>query len=202
MADRKPLVLGSEVYVSGDVTQNRWVGARSAGALERSLGYGAGRLSNGWTVLLLKQTLQPGDFRFSGITLRSGGRLGLPANTPAADADRAHVHDLLMAERGEAGYRDLQRKALATITSNGPDRLVKVIPVIPHSGTMAPSEQYPMGGGGLQWTLICEAKFLVAMTVDSNGIALVADDPPFSVFLGESATYEGRARAARFLDQA
>lgn len=202
MSGHKPLVLGSIVAMRGDVTQNRWVGARSARELERSLGFGAGRLDQGWAVLLLKQTLQPSDFKFSGLTLRSGGRYGLPANTPAADQLRPSVHDGVLAQRGPVGYVELQKIALASVTPKGPSRLVKVIPVTPHSTTMAPDEQYPMGGGGLQWTLLRPCDFLVAMTVDQNGNATIASTPPYSAFLGESATYDDRARLARFLDQA
>jgi hypothetical protein len=195
-----PLVLGHHAALTGDVTQNRWVGARSARALEESLGYGSGRLSAGWMVLLLKQKLQPADFKFSGITLRSGGRLGLPGETEAADRARQHVSDVVMNERGIAGYRDLQLRTLASITDTGPDRIVKVIPATRHSNTMAPSDQYPMGGGGLQWTLVRPCDFLVAMSVDENGIACLANG--YSGFLGESASYEVRARIARYLDQA
>jgi len=204
MDDHGPLVLGSEVFKTGDVTQNRWVGARSGRELERNLGFGAGRLARGWAVLLLWQQLQPADFDSSGITLRSGGREGLPADTPEADKARRRVSVAIKAERGKDGYVELQRRALSTITETGPDRIVKVIPVARHSETMMPSEQYPMGGGGLQWTLKkhSRVKFFVAMTVDANGIALVAASPKFSVFLGESAAYDDRHRVARFLDEA
>jgi hypothetical protein len=202
MSGHTPLVLGATVSLKGDVTQNRWVGARSARELERSLGFGAGRLAQGWTVLLLKQTLQPGDFKFSGLTLRSGGRYGLPADTSAADQLRPSVHDGVMRERGPAGYAELQRIVLAEVKPTGPSRLVKVLPVTPHSKTMAPDEQYPMGGGGLQWTLIRPCAFLVAMIVDQNGNATIASTPPYSTFLGESATLDDRMRVARFLDQA
>jgi len=88
------------------------------------------------------------------------------------------------------------------VTPKGPSRLVKVLPTTPHSGTMPPDEQYPMGAGGLQWTLIKPCEFLVAMMVDQNGIATIASAPPYSAFLGASATYDDRARLARFLDQA
>ena len=196
----KPLVLGHPASLTGDVTQNRWVGARSARALEESLGFGPGRLAAGWKVLLLKQKLQPADFKFSGITLRSGGRLGLPGTTTAADQVRQHVSDVIKNERGDAGYRDLQSKTLPLITEKGPDRIVKVIPVTPHSDSMAPSDQYPMGGGGLQWTLIRPCNFLVAMSVDENGIARLADG--YSGYLGESASYDVRHRIARYLDEA
>jgi hypothetical protein len=202
MADRPTLVLGGTVYLRGDVTQNRWVGARSASELERSVGYGPGRLAKGWWVLLLKQALSPEDFKFSGITLRSGGRLGLPAATPALDQQRAHVSDQILAQRGAAGYQDLQQNALRSITPTGETRLVKIIPVTPHSDTMAPEDQYPMGGGGLQWTLIRPCRFLVAMAVDEAGIARIATEPPQSYFLGASARYETRAAIARFLNEA
>jgi hypothetical protein len=66
---------------------------------------------------------------------------------------------------------------------------------------MRPSDQYPIGGGGLQWTLVNPCKFLIAMTVDDVGIATVAANPPFPVFLGESATYEDRAKVAKVLDR-
>jgi len=202
MSGHKPLVLGSTIFLKGDVTQNRWVGARSASDLERSLGFGPGRLARGWAVLLLKQTLKPDDFKFSGLTLRSGGRYGLPAHTSAADQARPSVHDGVLADRGPAGYAELQRITLASVTPKGPSRLVKVLPTTPHSGTMPPDEQYPMGAGGLQWTLIKPCEFLVAMMVDQNGIATIASTPPYSAFLGASATYDNRARLARFLDQA
>ena len=129
MSGHRPLILGAMVSVKGDVTQNRWVGARSAHDLELSLGFGAGRLAQGWAVLLLKQVLQPADFKFSGLTLRSGGRYGLPAATTAADQLRPSVHDGLMHGRGAAGYAELQRNALRGVTPTGPSRLVKVLPV-------------------------------------------------------------------------
>jgi hypothetical protein len=195
-----PLVLGSEVLLTGDITQNKWVGARSARELEKSLGFGAGRLSAGWKVLLLKQKLAPGDFYFSGITLRSGGKFGLPADTPEADKARPSVHDMIMRETGAAGYQERQAKALSTLTDKGPDRLVKVVANTRHSATMRPSEQYPMGGGGLQWTLIRPCKFFVAMTVDENSIASIPTG--FSGFLGESADYDVRAKFARYLNEA
>lgn len=195
-----PLNLGDYAYLTGDVTQNRWVGARSARTLEQSLGYGAGRLSAGWKVLLLKQKLEAADFQLSGITLRSGGREGLPADTVLADKLRKRVHDQVMAERGPAGYRDLQAWALQHITEKGEDRIVKVVPVTRHSDSMKPSEQYPMGGGGLQWTLTRPCKFLVAMAVDENSIACLANG--YSAFLGESASYDVRAKINRYLNDA
>ena len=199
MSDRKPLVLGATIAVAGDVTKNRSVRARSAADLERSLGYGAGRLAAGWWVLLLQETLTTADFRLSGLTLRSGGKLGLPSNDPLAESRRRHVSDQILQEHGAAGYAALQRWALSTVTPHGDDRIVKVLPVTPHDPAMGAADQYPMGAGGLQWTLLRPCRFLVAMRVDAAGIAHI---PGFATFLGASAPYEGRARLARYLSDA
>lgn len=193
------LVLGQPVMRRGDIAENKWVGPRSARELERSLGYGEGRLANGWWILVLKQKLTPGDFIFGGLTLRSGGRYGLPADDPAADKLRPHVHDVMLKEYGPKHVEAMKAAFLRRASYEGPDRLVKVVPVQPHSDTMAPSEQYPMGGGGGQWTLTRPCRFLAAVYVDSNGIART---PDFSVFLGESAEYERRAKLEKYLEKA
>ncbi|MBU8546171.1 MULTISPECIES: hypothetical protein [Roseomonadaceae] len=197
MAD---LVLGEPAHIQGDITTNRWVGARSARALEDSLGFGRGRLAAGWWILLLKQQLQPDDFIFAGLTLRSGGREGLPAASPDLDEQRPHVQDVMLREMGAANLRECKVRSLASVSLSGPDRLVKVVPVtrIARADTR-PDVDYPMGGGGLQWTLIRPCRFLVAARVDENGIACT---PRFSVFLGESASYDDRARLARYLEAA
>jgi hypothetical protein len=187
---------GARVFMKGDVTTNQWVLARSASELEKSLGFSAGRLGNGWTVLVLKQKLQPADFELSGLTLRSGGRLGLPASNPAVDKTRTRVSDEIMFERSSQGYERLQKQVLQSIPEKGDGRIVKVVPAIRHSNTLAPSEQYPMGGGGLQWTLVRDCEFLVAMTVDRLRIARI---PGFSTILGEFVPYEDRAKLARYL---
>lgn len=199
MIGPKPLILGSEVFLDRMITSNHAVGARSARDLEKSLGYAKGRLDAGWAVLLLKQKLTPEDFKFSGITLLSGGRSGLPATTWEADAQRPLVHDDMLREYGTAHYRILQEKKLAAIPEKGTHRLVKVVPVTPHDDEKSPAEQYPMGGGGLQWRLIRECRFLVAMTVDSSQIAYI---PGFSIPLGESTKYDDRAKLRRHLDEA
>ena len=162
---------------SGNVTTLNWIGVRPADVVERNLGYGPGRLAAGYWVLLLKQQLKPADFEFDGTTLRSGGRLGLPAATGASDAARQRIHDQLMSQRGAAGYADLQQRVLRGLRLKGSDRIAKVIPVTPHDSAMSPADQYPMGGGGLQWTIKRDrpCNFLVAMQVDRNGTARCPD---------------------------
>jgi hypothetical protein len=193
------LVLGATVERAGDVTKNRFVGARCARDVERSLGFAPGRLSKGWAVLLLLDALSPADFIFSGTTLRSGGRLGLPGESKEADLQRKHVTAAMLEERSVLDYVGMQKRALASVTPRGQDRIVKVVPVIAHDEDAAPNMQYPPGGGGLQWTLERRKRFLVAMTVSADEIATI---PGFSAFIGPSAPYDARARIARWLDQA
>jgi hypothetical protein len=144
--------------------------------------------------------LTPDDFVFSGTTLRSGGRLGLPQSTQAADQLRQRVHDQLIAERGPEGYKALQQQVLRTAAVSGPNRIAKVIPVTRHDPLAAPDLQYPMGGGGLQWTLIRKKDFLIAMQVAPDGTATTSR---FTVSLAESQPpqqlYANRAKVSQYL---
>lgn len=196
------LKVGSYEPRRGNVTTLEWINAKPAADVEKSLGYGVGRLSAGYFLLLLVETLKPEDFEFDGITLRSGGRLGKPADTSAADALRPKVHDQIMAERGADGYRKLQESALREVAINGPRRIAKVVPVTDHDDDMAPSKQYPMGGGGLQWRLKNKKNFFVAMFVDKDGTATV---PGFSVSFTKGIPhqiYDAKAKVVRYLQRA
>jgi len=86
------------------------------------------------------------------------------------------------------------------VTLTGPERIAKVVPVRRHDRSITPDKQYPMGGGGLQWTLLEPGKqFLVAMHVAPDGIATL---PGFKVKLGPNAAYDARARVMRYLESA
>jgi hypothetical protein len=192
------LKFGEKRSVFGDVTTLNWIGARSPRDIEINVGYGAGRLSAGYWVLLLVQSLTPENFEFSGTTLRSGGRFGLPEKTQAADDARARIHNQILDERKSEGYRKLQENALRSVTIIGPQRIAKVLP---ESGPLelTPDQNYPMGGGGLQWTIrkSCPANFLVALHVDR---ALLATTPTFAVSLADGPNlYDRRARVAKYL---
>lgn len=192
-------VLGQTASRRGDITTNTWVGARSARALESSLGFGSGRLNAGWWILVLKKPLTADDFIFSGTTLRSGGRLGLPTDDSRTDRLRPHVDEVMVQEQGERSVRTLRERMLTRVSYQGPDRLVKVVPVTGHSDSMRPDLQYPMGGGGLQWTLIRNVEFFVAVQVEASGIART---PNFSVNLSAHAAYADRAKLARYIEGA
>lgn len=192
--------IGSTVPLFGDVTTLNWIDARQRGLIERHLGFGPGRLARGYHLAVLKALPLPSSFEFGGTTLNSGGRLGKPQATSAADRARVRIHDTIDGKRGGDGYRALQKQALAMASIIGPNRIVKVKPVIEHRDNVAPSTQYPMGGGGLQWKLLPPGlPFLVAMFVDAEG---VADIPEGRFDLGPSAPYENRALVARWLQRA
>jgi hypothetical protein len=197
--------VGTLLALSGDVTTLNWIGPRPPRDVEINLGFGAGRLAQGYWIAVLKEPLLPDDFVFGGTTMRSGGRFGLPASNAADDALRPRVHDQVMAERGPAGYHQLQMRALASVAIAGPNRIAKVLPVTPHDPALAPDLQYPMGGGGLQWTIDRAHKknFLIALHVDPAGMAdagafrvSLADGQPFQQL------YDARARVARHLASA
>lgn len=194
------LVVGSTTRLSGNVTTLTWIGARSPAAVEQSLGYGSGRLTQGYWIALLKDPLTPADFEFDGTTLRSGGRMGLPGTTNAADALRPRVHDLAMQQRGAGGYQQLQQMALASVKLSGDQRIAKVIPVAAHDPAMAPDMQYPPGGGGLQWKILRPGKnFLIALEVSPSGLATA---PGFAVNIGPGAPYDNRAKVMNYLRMA
>lgn len=191
--------LGALEGYSGNVTTLIWIGPRSAADIEERLGYGAGRLAKGYWIILLKQRLTSGDFEFDGTTLNSGGRLGLPGATRAADDARRRIHANMLTEYGAAGYTKLQENALRSVEYSGTNRIAKVLPVTRHDATMSPALQYPMGGGGLQWWLKNKVDFLVACFVNDR---FVAETPSFRVDLMEphgSRRYENRARLMNYL---
>lgn len=179
---------------AGNVTTLQWIRVGSEAATEANLGYHRGRLSQGYFLLLLKQQLTPRDFEFDGTTLRSGGRLGLPGSK-TTDALRPRVHDIILAERGRVGYEAYQKMTLGNVAISGAKRIAKILPTIRHDASLDPGVQYPMGGGGLQWKLVTECDFLIALEVSSDG---TASTPDFSVNL-RRGNYDDRARIWRYL---
>lgn len=191
-----PLTVGHIETIPGDVTTLQWIKPGYEAETERALGYHSGKLAQGYYVLLLTRKPQPAEFEFSGTTLRSGGKLGLPAATNAIDALRPRIHTEMQSSYGAVGYTAMQTNALKTIALKGDQRVCKVLPDLRHNPGMAPNDQYPMGGGGLQWTLKKPGlPFLVAVRVNSNG---TADTPGFSVDLVKGG-YDARAKLRAYM---
>jgi hypothetical protein len=207
------LTVGNVQAFTGDIsTLNAIGGPRPPADIEAMLGYRAGRLSQGYYILLLVEELRPEDFVFAGTTLRSGGRAGLPQKTKDADKLRQHVtSDRIREERKHVAegikqsaelleYIRQQEHALKTATYRGPNRLAKVLPVERISGDFSPEVEFPMGGGGKQWTIETPKSFLIALQVTDK---LEAITPKFTVSLVQGPqAYDNRAKVARYLESA
>jgi len=189
--------------VYGNISQLKAVILADYRATEANVGFHAGRLSNGFKLLLLKSPPRPQDFEFQGTTLRSGGRYGLPAATDAEDAKRAAVHDGILKERGAAGYEALQKHVLGTSSFTGPDRLVKILPDTRHDSAMSPADQYPAGGGFLQWDLKKPGlPFLYAALFHGDG-SVETVQGTFQLNTGNFlADYPQRAKLQKYLQTA
>lgn len=191
--------LGQHLTLSGNVTTLQWIKPGFEAQTEAALGFHRGRLAQGYWILVLKQLPRPDQFRFDGTTLNSGGRLGLPAATTAADLQRHKVHDQVMGQRGAAGYADLQARSLRDIRVTGEQRIAKVLPGTRHDVHMAPSAQYPAGGGGLQWALLPPGlPFLAAAEVRADGTVAI----PGKVLDLASGGYAARAALRQYLTMA
>ena len=165
--------IGETVTAAGNVTRLSCIRPGEDSYTESMIGYAQGRLSKGYFILLLLEALRPGEFQFHGTTLRSGGKLGLPCATPEAEDRRRKVHDLMIREYGEAHYRKMQDSALRNAPLRGADRIAKIAPAIRHDDSLSAAEQYPMGGGGLQWDISRDhpKSFYIGAEVLPGGIA-------------------------------
>ncbi|WP_172330382.1 hypothetical protein [Mangrovicoccus sp. HB161399] len=126
--------LGGMRDLAGNVTTLNWIKPGAERDTEACLGYAQGRLARGYWIALMTVLPTPADFEFDGTTLRSGGRLGLPQRSAAAEDARPRVHDLILEERGRPAYVALQKGALARQAVTGAARLAKVLPEIRHDG--------------------------------------------------------------------
>lgn len=197
------LMLGAMTpAISGNITQLKAIILADFRRTETNIGYHAGRLTQGYKLLLLKRLPEPKDFELHGNTMRSGGKFGLPGSTDAEDAGRGSVHDSILGQRGQDGYRDFQELALDFTAVSGSDRLVKILPTTRHDSAMSPSDQYPMGGGFLQWDLKKPGlPFLFAAEFMSNGNVRTKDHT-FQINSGNFLKdYPEREKLQKFLRQ-
>lgn len=149
---------GEFIKARGFVTRLIFVINKSANDLEDAIGYHRGRLSKGWSLLLLKEKVAPSEIVLAGYSHFSGGRIGHPSRGGARETVEAHA----------GGFLDLGRvkQSLAeSFVLEGPQRIVKVIPATAHDTAMPEPEQYPVGRGIPQWILTADKTFIVAATV-------------------------------------
>ena len=146
--------------LKGYVTIFSAVTGQSHGELERRLGFGAGRLSNGYRAFQLSEPIGPDDFEWKDRTRYSGGWHYDPSigeYVQRTDELRAHLgkkygYDEKVVDRRIQDFRAAQLKRLNV--RSGPNRVVKIIPNDP--GTSFPDSPFE---GIPQWNLTREKQF-------------------------------------------
>jgi len=192
------LKVGNVIGLSGNVTTLIFIKPGHERDMEHSLGYGEGRLSQGYFIALLRQPLTVRDFKLAGYSYFSGGRIGKPAKTTARDRLREHLQDSVLREYGMDGVLQMKRIAQKGMDATGSRRIAKVLPMIRHNPAMSPAEQYPVGHGVPQFELVRERMFLVAAEVTLDGTVIT---PDFQVNVREQG-YEARRRLRVYLEAA
>ena len=166
---------GYSVDMSGYVTTLLSVTNRSSDELERTLGFGAGRLQSGWALYFLVQGVSIHEFVHQGTTRYSGGlaydrdatellraagmidgRRGETMQVRRVDQMRyAMWRDSGSPEDSEEVFDLYRAHEVATLNRrSGPQRIVKCVPVAP--GSEFPNARW---NGVPQWELMVLKQF-------------------------------------------
>ncbi len=144
------LTVGSTIRTRGYVSKALYLRGQTSSELERRLGYRSGRLGHGWHLLFLLQKPRLDEFDLRGYSHLSDGIPRGGHHPPEAELENEGWT--------EADINRLKRGVVErTFKIAGPERLVKVVPVIEHSD----AETYPPGSGIPQWRLSAELPFRV-----------------------------------------
>lgn len=141
-------MIGDKASITGYITQDKFVIGRTMPEIEAILGFHEGRLARGATLAKLIALPKVGEFELAAFTLTAQHRYQPPAGY---DIGR------------------LKQLAMSVWSLSGPNRLVKVWPVIPHDRSLSDEEQYPPGQGAPQWRLITPLLGLV--TAETRTVA-------------------------------
>jgi hypothetical protein len=134
----------------GCVTQEKYLIGRSLYDIENILGFHFSRLSEGAVVVALGEKPKPHDFEFAGYTQVASHRFekeygNMPLTKPAVGESQTDFN---------LRINKIKMNIINNVwTLNSTDRLVKIIPVIPHQdkSILTDEEQYPPGSGVPQW---------------------------------------------------
>jgi hypothetical protein len=131
------------ITLRGFFTSQKWLRGRSLSEIELLVGYRAGRLSTlGASVYGFTRVPDYWEFELAGYTNVSGG-LEMDPAWVAQEQLAAAYH----ANTGMAGAATrLKNNARSSMTVLGPDRLIKVKPLLED-----PFDSYPAGHGIPQW---------------------------------------------------
>ncbi len=144
--------INDTLFVKGCVTREWFLLGKSLPEMEAILGYRPGRLDPGAWLLALNRLPANDEFKFAGYTHWPGGKPTSGAR-PALAFDEEKVKNQIRSEKWRL---------------SGPDRLVKVIPVTPHSDI----ETYPVGRGAEQWILTREIPATVIASLQPGDVYL------------------------------
>jgi hypothetical protein len=125
----------------GCFTQDKFIAGRSLEEIEKILGFAKGRLSAGGVVVALIQLPQKGQFRVGGYTNVSLDRFKM---SPDLDPNV------------------LEKNAMQQWELKGRNRLVKVVPTVPHDPSVPSHIQYPHAYGAPQWEVLVPLPCILA----------------------------------------
>lgn len=153
-------VVGRTYRKYGDITVLAAIAGQTQDAIERRLGFHRGRLSNGYSLLVLVEKVAITDFIWGDQTRYSGGNQ-LYRDEGMMVPRRDLLRGALLVQHGSDDAADA---AMWTILGTSQNRInagvearsiIKVIPNIAHSDTMPSHLQYPDADTGNipQWKL-------------------------------------------------
>jgi hypothetical protein len=148
--------VGETINPKGCFTQLKYVAGQSLSEIERRLGYRTGRLSQGAYVVQACELPGPHEFNLLAYSQTPGDRFKTDGKY---DPQRAK------ALFGDLDHQKLRQTVRAGWQLTGPDSLVKIIPVTPHSDR----ETYPPGSGVPQWEITTPLRCRVAAFVPPHG---------------------------------
>ena len=139
-------------WLTGFVTQAKYLKGRDLRYIEQLLGYETGRLKHGAWFCECQQLPTLDQFELAGYSQVAGHRFD-------AAFDTANYH------KDKEALRTRKLLAMSAWQPTGGDSLVKVIPVTPHDRNRSDEEQYPPGLGIPQWRIIRQLPFRVVSKV-------------------------------------
>lgn len=125
----------------GCFTQDKFIAGRTLTQIEKILGFKERRLARGGYVYALTRLPLKGEFKVAGYTNVSLHRFQMP---------------------GGLDQDVLEKNAMEQWELKGRNRLVKVVPLIPHDRTMGDDDQYPHAYGAPQWVVLKELPCTIA----------------------------------------
>lgn len=145
--------VGETIHPKGCFTQLKYIAGQSLSEIERRLGYRTGRLAQGAYVVQACELPGLNEFNLLAYSHIPGNRFKTNSNY---DPQKAK------AMFGDLEHKKLRQQVRANWQISGPDSLVKIIPVTPHSDR----ETYPSGSGVPQWEMTAPLRCRVAAFVE------------------------------------